>query len=543
MTRATATLHVPAPAPGSGSAPAPAIHALYTAGEIRAIEAAHAAKHPKTSLMRRAGAAVAKLALTLTAGKKNAAILVLAGPGNNGGDAWVAAASLKKSAQRVTVLALGDNKFDDNAASRAHTEFKRSKGIVCREFPVDETFDLIIDGLFGIGLARAPGGSFASAIARANALRNCGGTQILAIDVASGLAADTGVSLGETINADHTLTFLGFKPGLFTADGRDVSGDVHLDSLGVVAAYSSPGELLNADLVRTLIPVRHHQSHKGTYGNVAIIGGAEGMVGAAVLAARAALYMGPGKVFLGVAAKDFAAFDPLNPEVMVRKADDLVNDESLTVLAIGMGLGVDKSAPRLLAAALARRLPMVLDADALNLLATTTGFAAALMPDFDKSSTGAPFQPQSPQTPRQCWTYVMTPHPGEAARLLNVSVAHLQADRVTSAIALAKRFDAIVVLKGAGTIIAVPDGRYFINTSGNPGMASGGMGDALSGMIAAFLAQGLSALDAAKLAVYLHGAAADACVAHGMAPLGLTASEVIFEARMLLNSGLEHHEH
>jgi hydroxyethylthiazole kinase-like uncharacterized protein yjeF len=137
----------------------------------------------------------------------------------------------------------------------------------------------------------------------------------------------------------------------------------------------------------------------------------------------------------------------------------------------------------------------------------------------------------------------MTPHPGEAARLMNVTVAQLQADRVAAAIALAKRFNGIVVLKGAGTVVAAADGRYFINTSGNPGMACGGMGDALSGMIAAFLAQGLNALDAARLAVYLHGAAADACIAHGMAPHGLTASEVIFEARTLLNSGLEHREH
>lgn len=137
----------------------------------------------------------------------------------------------------------------------------------------------------------------------------------------------------------------------------------------------------------------------------------------------------------------------------------------------------------------------------------------------------------------------MTPHPGEAARLLNVTVAQVEQDRVTSALALARRFHAVVVLKGAGTIVAAADGRYFINTSGNPGMASGGMGDALSGMLAAFLAQGMEALDAARLAVYLHGAAADACMAHGMAPHGLTASEVIFEARTLLNAGLEHPDH
>ena len=138
---------------------------------------------------------------------------------------------------------------------------------------------------------------------------------------------------------------------------------------------------------------------------------------------------------------------------------------------------------------------------------------------------------------------ILTPHPGEAGRLMNVPVGQVEADRVASAITLAKRFRAVVILKGAGSIVATPEGRYFINTSGNPGMASGGMGDALSGMLCGFLAQGLTALDAARLAVYLHGAAADACMEHGMAPHGLTASEVMFEARMLLNAGLEHHEH
>ena len=521
---------------------------LYTTGEIRQIEAAHATKHPKTSLMRRAGASVAKLAMSLIARKKVAAILVLAGPGNNGGDAWVAAAALKKAGQRVTILALGEQKFADNAAKKAHAEFKRGKGDIRNAFPDDESFDLIIDGLFGIGLARAPAGAFAAAIARANAMRRSDRnknpvTQILSIDVPSGLASDTGIALGEPINADHTLTFLGFKPGLFTAQGKDFAGDVHLDALGVAANDIGSGELLTAESVRDLIPARRHHSHKGTFGNVGIIGAAEGMVGAGVLAARAALYMGPGKVFLGVAAKDVPAFDPLNPEVMVRKAEDLVADESLTAIAIGMGLGVDKSAPRLLSAALARKLPIVLDADALNLIASTPGFATTLGTNLEITSAGAPLQAETPQTPHQSSTFILTPHPGEAARLLSVSIAHLQADRVTSAIALAKRFNAVVVLKGAGTVIATSNGRYFINTSGNPGMASGGMGDALSGMIAAFLAQGLVALDAAKLAVYLHGAAADACLAHGMAPLGLTASEVIFEARMLLNAGLEHPEH
>ena len=524
-------------------------HALFTTSEIRAIEGAHATKHPKISLMQRAGVAVAKLALTLTGKKSAAAILVLAGPGNNGGDAWVAAAALKKSGQRVTVIALGDHKFADAAAKKAYAAFVRAKGAVRKDIPKDQTFDLIIDGLFGIGLARAPAGAFSNIIVRANAMRtnggDSGGPPILAIDVPSGMATDTGVALGETIFADHTLTFLGYKPGLFTAQGKDHAGVVHLEMLGVAVPDGTcgSGELLTAENVRTLIPARRHQSHKGTYGNVGIVGGAEGMVGAAVLAARAALCMGSGKVYLGVVAKDVPTFDPLNPEIMIRKAEDLVTDEGLTSLAIGMGLGIDKSAPRLLSMALSHPLPMVLDADALNLIATTPSFGATLASHSESSSTGAPSKPQLPETPRQSWTLVLTPHPGEAARLMNVSVTHLQADRVTSAIALALRYNAIVVLKGAGTIIATPDGRYFINTSGNPGMASGGMGDALSGMIAAFLGQGLNALDAARLAVYLHGAAADACIAHGIAPLGLTASEVIFEARTLLNAGLVHHDH
>ncbi|MEP7156808.1 MAG: NAD(P)H-hydrate dehydratase [Betaproteobacteria bacterium] len=518
-------------------------HRLFTAGQIRLIEIAFAKKNPKTSLMQRAGAAVAKLASTLVK-KKTVAILVLAGPGNNGGDAWVAAAALKKSGAKVTVVALGEHKFGEPAAKAAHAAFVRAKGPVQKEIAADATFDLVIDGLFGIGLARAPAGAFASTIRRVN-LMHSAGTTVLCIDIPSGLASDTGIALGETIIADHTITFLGFKPGLFTADGKDHSGEVHLEQLGtaVFAENHGSGELLTAENVRALIPHRRQNSHKGTYGNAAVIGGAEGMVGAAVLAARAALYMGPGKVFLGIAAKDVPAFDPLNPEVMVRRAEELVADEGLDAIAIGMGLGTEKSAPRVLAAALARNVPLVLDADALNLLAVTPGFVATLAARSSKSSTSAVHKPKVPGEPPQCLSLILTPHPGEASRLLNVPVAQVESDRVTSAIALAKKFNAVVVLKGAGTIIATPDERYFLNTSGNPGMASGGMGDALSGMLVGFMAQSMDALDAAKLAVYIHGAAADACMEHGMAPLGLTASEVMFEARMLLNSGLEHHEH
>ena len=504
-------------------------NALYSTAEIRAIEGAYAKMHPKQSLMLKAGAAVAAFASKIVKKKRGANILVLAGPGNNGGDAWVASATLAKTGKTVTVLEPREQKHADPVAKTARAAFHKAKGVVVTNFPIEEKFDLIIDGLFGIGLQRAPEGGFADAIMQANTNADRNQTPILAVDVPSGLSADTGVALGATIRADFTLTFLGAKPGLYTADGVDHVGEIHIESLDVDTA-ANIGEFLDGALVAPLIPRRRHNSHKGTFGNVAVIGGAAGMIGAAILAARAALHMGPGKVFLGLAAKDGPGFDPLNPEIMFRTVEELVGDESMTAIAIGMGLGTDKTAPRLLTAALTQAVPMVIDADALTLIATNPSIHAAL----EQKMAGKP---------RQSLSLIFTPHPAEAARLLGIATSEIQSDRIHAAKAIAAQFNAVTVLKGAGSVIAVPDGRYWINTSGNPGMASGGMGDALSGMIAAFLAQGLNALDAAKLGVYLHGAAADECLAHGMAPHGLTASEVIFEARTLLNAGLTPHDH
>jgi hydroxyethylthiazole kinase-like uncharacterized protein yjeF len=324
------------------------------------------------------------------------------------------------------------------------------------------------------------------------------------------------------------VSFLGAKPGLYTGQARDHVGTVVVDNLDVEMP-ATPGEVLDLGTAAALIPARHHASHKGTYGNVALIGGAEGMVGAAILAARAALMMGPGKVLAGLAAREVPAYDAINPEIMIRRAEDLVDDASVTAMAIGMGLGIDRTAPRLLTAALARDVPTVLDADALTLLA-------------QNPSIGAAFRARLAGNARSASTLVMTPHPGEAARLLAIDRETIEGDRVAHARALAARYGCVAVLKGSGTVLAHPDGRYAINTSGNPGMASGGMGDALSGMLAAFLAMRMPAWDAARLAVFLHGAAADACIAHGMAPHGLTASEVVFEARSLLNAGLASHE-
>ena len=502
---------------------------LNSTAEIRAIESAHAKKNQKESLMLGAGAAVAAFASKIVKKKRGANILLLAGPGNNGGDAWVEAAVLKKAGQRVTLLEPREQKNADPVAKSASAAYRKARGTVVARFPDDGNYDLIIDGLFGIGLQRAPEGIFADAITNANSYADLYHIPILAIDVPSGLSADTGVAFGATIQADFTLTFLGAKPGLYTADGVDNAGKVYVDSLGV-AALASQGALLTRANVSPLIPKRRNNSHKGIFGNVGIVGGAAGMVGAAVLAARAALHMGPGKVFLGLAAKDAPGYDTINPEIMVRTAEDLVMDESMSALAIGMGLSTDKTAPRLLTAALALPVPMVVDADALTMIAATPSIHASL-------------QAKMAGTPHQSTSLIFTPHPGEAARLLGLTADEIRCDRIAAARNIARKFGAVTILKGAGTVIATPEGRYWINTSGNPGMASGGMGDALSGMIAAFLAQGMNALEAAKLGVYLHGAAADECQAHGMAPHGLTASEVIFEARTLLNAGIDSHDH
>jgi ADP-dependent NAD(P)H-hydrate dehydratase / NAD(P)H-hydrate epimerase len=460
---------------------------------------------------------------------------VIAGSGNNGGDAWVAARALQIQKMKVCVWQIGVQKHSDTASKSAHKDYLAARGIIASNAAPMLEFGFIIDGMFGIGLSKAPTGEFREAIRFANAQREKFGTQILAIDIPSGLSADTGVAFADTINADATITFLGAKPGLYTADGCDHCGKTFIDNLGVDLPESRATLLSEGDMA-ALIVQRRNNSHKGTYGNVGIIGGAAGMVGAAMLAARAALHMGPGKVYAGLIAADAMTFDAINPEIMVRRAADVAEDKNITAFAIGMGAGEGKPVKVLLAEVLVTKKPVLIDADAL----------AFVQIDNQNPSIGGQNEAKMAENARPSLSLknniILTPHPGEAARLLKISTAEVQADRINAALSIAKRAGAIVVLKGAGTIIATPDGDYFINTTGNPGMASGGMGDALSGMIAAFLAQGLTPLNAAKLGVYLHGAAADCAAHHGMGPNGLTASEVIFEARTLLNTGL-HDEH
>jgi ADP-dependent NAD(P)H-hydrate dehydratase / NAD(P)H-hydrate epimerase len=272
--------------------------------------------------------------------------------------------------------------------------------------------------------------------------------------------------------------------------------------------------LLVKSLLQTL-PARNSNAHKGTFGSVAIIGGDTGMVGAVLLAARAALHCGAGRVYAAMLCKNAPSVDMLQPEIMLRSPAVISQLSQLNCVVIGTGLGQTNAALELLEFWLEQNVPLLLDADALNLISSHLHLAEIII--CRNAAT------------------VITPHAGEAARLLDISAEHIQQNRTESAIKLAKSLNATCVLKGAGTVCAHHDGSWFINTSGNVGLASGGTGDVLSGIIGSLMAQGLTGLEAAKLGVYVHGAAADALVEKGVGPIGLTASEVALEARNVLN--------
>jgi len=486
--------------------------ALYLTREIRAIES-HAFSLPSPpELMERAGLACAELARELIA-EQGSSVLIFAGPGNNGGDAFVAARWLKQWWYRVAVVFAGDPFKLAPDAARALQAWRDGGGDVHDLVPQGRRWDLVIDGLFGIGLTRPLADKPAELVNFINEL----GVPVLAIDVPSGLDADTGCIMGRAVRADHTLTFIGLKPGLFTADGPDHAGKVHLRELGLdPAVIATPtGALLDPSCIDAVLPPRQANSHKGTYGSLGIIGGAAGMTGAAWLCGRAALRMGAGRVYVGTIDSNAPTIDPLHPELMLRAADAVLKLEHLSALAVGPGMGLSAAAKGLLKNAIRAELPLVLDADALNLLGQESILRRAVA--------------------RRTAPTVLTPHPAEAARLLGTSTARVQEDRIGSAQALAERLQCEVVLKGAGSICASPDRSWQINTSGNPGLASAGQGDVLTGMIAALLAQSVSAPAALRAAVCLHGAAADRLVGAGVGPVGLTASEVVDSARALLN--------
>jgi len=483
---------------------------IYTTPAMRKLE--ELAAPASGTLMERAGAAAAEYARSLCRDTARH-ILVVAGPGNNGGDAFEVAAHLKRWFFRVNVVFSGERDKLPKDAQTALAKWEAAGGTLLHDIPAEPRFDLAVDGLFGIGLTRPLAGAHAALVGKLNAL----GTSILSLDIPSGVDADTGAVLGCAVRASHTLTFIAHKPGLLTLDGPDHCGELKLDTLGLDPAglLEPEGMLLDADILDRAITPRPRNFNKGQAGSVGVLGGAAGMLGAAVIAGRAALKCGAGRVYLGLLTARPPYVDYTQPELMLREPKELFERGFVNVLVAGPGMGKADSARRLLAAALAAPVPIVVDADALNLIAASRALATSLA--------------------KRKATAILTPHPAEAARLLGAATGGVQADRVASAGAIAQRYRSWVVLKGNGSVIAAPDGKFWINPSGNPGMASAGMGDALSGMIAALIAQGAEPLQALLASVYLHGAAADALVAAGVGPIGITASEVIDRARALLN--------
>ncbi len=464
------------------------------------------------NLMERAGVAAAELARSLC-GDTAGHILVVAGPGNNGGDAFEVAAHLKRWFYRVSVVFAGERGKLPKDAQAALAKWEAAGGTLLGDIPNNMRFDLAVDGLFGIGLTRPLTERYAALVDKLNALR----VPVLALDIPSGINADTGAVTGTAVRATHTITFIARKPGLLTLDGPDHCGEIHLDTLGVDAArlLAPEGQLLGAEVLERVLPPRAKNFHKGQAGSVGILGGAAGMVGAALIAGRAALKCGAGRVYLGLLSARAPTVDYSQPELMLRKPKELLAKGLVNALIAGPGMGTGKAAGAMLRAALKSPAPLVLDADALNLVAGRRELIASI---------GA----------RSAAT-ILTPHPAEAARLLGEDTRRVQADRITSARRLAQRYHGFVVLKGNGSVIAAPGGKWWINPTGNPGMACAGMGDALTGMLAALLAQGAEPLSALLAGVYLHGAAADDLVAGGTGPVGITASEVIDRARALLN--------
>lgn len=499
---------------------------LYSVAEIRSIEQAAAAALPAGVLMQRAGHAAAKAALDLLpVAACGARVLVLAGPGNNGGDALEAAAHLAQAGARVSIIhypPAGASSAERQSAQQRASASDALFQPYSEELVSSAPWALVIDGLFGIGLQRPLDGSVRQLVAQVNTLR----CPILALDVPSGLDADTGQIVGQNkgdagsaLRASHTLTFIADKPGLHTAEGRDYAGLVQVAGLDIDSALlpATRLHLNDAGYFAGQLSSRRHNSHKGSYGNVAVLGGASGMQGAPILAARMALHAGAGRVYALFAGHPLP-YDAGQPELMCRSAQDY--DFGTASMVAGPGLGTGAQASALLAQAIVADTPLLLDADALNLLASDSALQQAL---------GARRQP-----------VVLTPHPLEAARLAACSVSEIQADRVRSARQLAEKYQAIVVLKGSGSIIAAPHGDAVINPTGNAALATAGTGDVLAGLCGSLLAQGWPAWQAALAAVWLHGKAADVLVAESGNAIGLTASELIPAIRTELNRLLAH---
>ena len=445
---------------------------LLGAAATRAAEQAEQARLPPHTLMRRAGVAIARLTMALAPHART--IWIACGPGNNGGDGMEAAMHLRQWGKHPVVTWSGN---EDKAPADALASLRRAReaGVTfLAEAPPHWQFG--IDALLGLGNTRPLDGVMAQWAAA------LGSGPTLAIDLPSGLDADTGC--GAALRARHTLSLLSLKPGLFTAGGRDAAGDIWFEDLGMQAGASPTAWLAGPPAPSA----RLHASHKGSYGDVAVIGGAPGMTGAALLAASAALHAGAGRVFAALLDGGSLAVDATQPDLMLRPWDSL----DLAAMSVACGCGGADAVRAVLPKVISTSRALVLDADALNAIAADTQLQSLLQ-----------------ARARRDRPTVLTPHPLEAGRLLGCSAAQVQADRLAAARELVQRFGCALVLKGSGSVVAAPGALPLINPTGNARLATAGTGDVLAGMIAARLAAGLPAFEAAAGAVYAHGLAAD----------------------------------
>jgi ADP-dependent NAD(P)H-hydrate dehydratase / NAD(P)H-hydrate epimerase len=469
---------------------------LHGVAATRELEWLAAAGLPPHTLMQRAGLSVARLALALAPHARH--IWVACGPGNNGGDGFEAAMHLHRWGKRVTVTWTGlpSGKSTAPTDAQASRERAMAAGVPMAAHPPEE-FDLCIDALLGVGAKLDPTRPGAALMLEWLALMQAGTAPRLAVDLPTGLDADTGAfTAGATTGLGvYTLSLLTLKPGLFTANGRDSAGQVWLDDLGTASTNGQAPDawLLGADRAQhTPRFVKPHASHKGSFGDVAVLGGESTershMVGAALLAARAALHAGAGRVYVALLGSQALNADAQQPELMFRAAEALDLARQVVVCGCGGGDAIRAVLPKVLAAAPR----LVLDADALNAIAGDAQLQAQLTARHHRG-----------------YATVLTPHPLEAARLAGTGAKEVQADRLKSARELAARFQCVVMLKGSGTIVAAPGQVSAVNSSGNALLATAGTGDVLAGMLGARIAAGLDAFDAACSAVFSHGRMAD----------------------------------
>jgi ADP-dependent NAD(P)H-hydrate dehydratase / NAD(P)H-hydrate epimerase len=458
---------------------------LFDVAATRTMEQA-AADLPPHTLMQRAGLAVARLAIAVAPHART--IWIACGPGNNGGDGMEAAMHLHQWGKQAVVTWLG---AEARASADALASLRRARdsGVMFALQPPAQ-WDLVVDALFGLGHSRELDG----AAAQWATAMNGGAAPVLAVDLPSGLDSDTGN--GESVHAAHTLSLLTLKPGLFTARGRDAAGQVWFDDLGAATHTSQATARLSGPPAKAS---RLHASHKGSYGDVAVIGGAPGMAGAALLAASGALHGGAGRVYVGLLDSAVNNVDMAQPELMMRPWDSL----DLGAMSVACGCGGGEAIRAVLPKVLSTARALVMDADALNAIASDTQLQSLLQ-----------------ARARRNRTTVLTPHPLEAARLLGCDAAQVQADRLRASRELVQRFGCVVVLKGSGTIIAALQGVPLINPTGNARLATAGTGDVLAGFIAARIAAGGDAPTTTASAVYDHGLAADCWPANS----ALTAS-------------------